>query len=65
MATAANRFAYAPPLENVQPTRGSFFKRLFEALKKSREEQARREIARHEYLFGAMDVTAPRDDKAK
>ena len=47
MAVATQRFEYAPPVVSVRPTRGSFFKRLIEALKVSREAQARREINRH------------------
>lgn len=51
MAVATDRFTYAPALTQVQPTKGSFFKRFVAALKASREAQAEREIARHEHLF--------------
>ena len=54
MAIATQRFEYAPPLASVRPTKGSLFKRVIEALRASREAQARREINRHRHLLANL-----------
>lgn len=60
MAIASDRFNFAPPLaDTAAATRGSLFKRLITVLKKSRELQAQREIARHLRMYGNDGLDLP------